>query len=106
MTNQELFEAYRSDVYRTCYYMLGQAADAEDQCQEVFLTAFRADRSGIDTLKAWLLRIAVNRWINLVKRRSNLRTKLSHHAHLLIGKAERTPEDQAEQQQVKLYPTE
>ncbi len=97
MTNQELFETYRSDVYRTCYYMLGQEADAEDVCQEVFLTAFRTDWTGIEHVKAWLLRIAVNQCVNLLKRRSNLRTKLSFYSHLLVGKAEQTPEIRAEQ---------
>lgn len=99
MTNHQLFETYRSDVYRICYYMLGQAADAEDLCQEVFLTAFRADRAGIDNLKPWLLRIAVNRCVNLLKRRGNLRSKLANYSHLLVGKAERTPEDRIEQRE-------
>lgn len=96
MTNKELFETYRSDVYRTCYYMLGQAADAEDVCQEVFMSAFRGRREEIVNVKAWLLRIAVNQCLNLLKRRGNLRAKLSRHSHMLAGRSERTLEDRIE----------
>ncbi|NGZ73946.1 RNA polymerase sigma factor [Saccharibacillus alkalitolerans] len=96
MTNKELFETYRSDVYRTCYYMLGQASDAEDICQEVFMTAFRGDWQKIDNVRTWLLRIAVNRSLNLLKRRNNLRAKLKHYPHLLAGRPDTTPDIRAE----------
>ncbi|MDO3409305.1 RNA polymerase sigma factor [Saccharibacillus sp. CPCC 101409] len=96
MTNKELFETYRSDVYRTCYYMLGQAADAEDICQEVFMTAFRSGWQHIDNVQAWLLRIAVNRCLNLLKRRTTLRSKLTTHSRLLVRAPEQTPDAAAE----------
>ncbi|WP_281884230.1 RNA polymerase sigma factor [Paenibacillus sp. YYML68] len=69
MTDRELFEAYRTDVYYICYYMLHNSADAEDVCQEVFLKAFQVDRSGIERLKPWLLRIAVNQCDHQLGRR-------------------------------------
>ena len=60
MTDHELFAAYREDVYRYCRYMLRNADDAEDLCQETFLRAFRVDRTAIAQPKSWLLRIAAN----------------------------------------------
>ncbi|ANE48033.1 hypothetical protein SY83_18990 [Paenibacillus swuensis] len=70
MTNQELFYTYNMEVYRFCYYLLRNAADAEDMCQDVFLKALVCDRSGIPetALKAWLMRIAVNTCTNATKR--------------------------------------
>lgn len=69
MTDRELFEAYRNDVYYLCHYLLQNAADAEDVCQEVFLKAFQTDRSGIERIKPWLIRIAANQCKNHLGRR-------------------------------------
>lgn len=60
MTDREIFESYRNDVYYLCYYLLKNAADADDICQEVFMKAFQADRSRIERMKPWLIRIAAN----------------------------------------------
>ncbi|SDC38208.1 RNA polymerase sigma-70 factor, ECF subfamily [Paenibacillus sp. UNCCL117] len=60
MNDLELFQAYRKDVYYLCYYLVHNAADAEDLCQETFVRALQADRSGVERLKPWLLRIAAN----------------------------------------------
>ncbi|CAM4336498.1 RNA polymerase sigma factor [Saccharibacillus endophyticus] len=99
MTQKELFETYRSDVYRMCYYMLGQSADAEDICQEVFMTAFRSDRANMTNVKAWLLKISVNQCLNVLRRRSNLRSKLTKHSHRLVSSPERTPEEQFQERE-------
>lgn len=69
-SDRELFETYRLDVYRLCYYMLQNASDAEDVCQDVFVTVLRRDRSGIEQVKPWLMKIAVNRCKNHLDRRS------------------------------------
>ena len=59
-------------VYRTALSHLRSAADAEDVFQDVFLrlladaTAFTSD----DHLKAWLLRVTVNRCRDLARRRA------------------------------------
>lgn len=60
MTDREIFESYRNDVYYLCYYLLKNAADADDICQEVFMKAFQADRRRIERMKPWLIRIAAN----------------------------------------------
>ncbi|WP_159882269.1 RNA polymerase sigma factor [Paenibacillus puerhi] len=70
MNDRELFQTYRNDVYYLCYYLLQNAADAEDMCQETFVRALQADRSRVESLKPWLLRIAANLCSSHGKRRS------------------------------------
>lgn len=58
-----LYERYRDDVLRYCYYCLGHWEEAADTSQHVFLNAFAAlprfiDRD--DAFRAWLFRIAHN----------------------------------------------
>lgn len=100
--NKELFETYRSDVYRTCYYMLGQAADAEDVCQDVFMTAFRSEWQKIDNVRAWILRIAVNQCLNLLRRRTSLRSKLMNNPRIFTGTPEKTPDAAVEDREVAM----
>lgn len=57
---------YHGPVYSLLYGMLGDAADAADVTQEVFLKAFRGIRgfrSG-SSLKTWMYRIAVREALN------------------------------------------
>lgn len=57
---------YHGAVYSVLYRMLGDAADAADVSQEVFLKAFRGIRRfrGSSSLKTWLYRIAVREALN------------------------------------------
>ncbi len=57
---------YQSAVYSLLYSMLGNAADAADATQEVFLKAFRGIRGFRrgSSLKTWLYRIAVREALN------------------------------------------
>lgn len=82
MTNKELFETYNKDVYRTCYYMLHHAADAEDVCQEVFITVFRSNWQQIEYLRTWLLRVTVNHCLNHIKKSRRQREKELRHEQL------------------------
>ena len=66
MTEQEftrLFGMYRKLVYHVAYCNIGDAAEAEDISQEVFLKLFtKPPHYDEDTqVKAWLVRVAVNR---------------------------------------------
>lgn len=45
MTDREIFELYKEDVYYFCYYLMKNQADAEDISQEVFVKVILADRS-------------------------------------------------------------
>jgi RNA polymerase sigma-70 factor, ECF subfamily len=63
----ELFEQYKNLVYRTAYSMLGEACEAEDALQEIFLRVHQSLRS-YDASKAafstWLYRITINHCLN------------------------------------------
>lgn len=60
---QEAMEQYGSTVYRTAISMTANQSDAEDVYQDVFLRLLRSqtDFSDEKYLKAWLLRVTVNR---------------------------------------------
>jgi RNA polymerase sigma-70 factor, ECF subfamily len=67
-----LFEQYKNLVYKTAYLMLGDAHEAEDALQEVFLlvhrslTSFDARKGAFTT---WLYRITLNFCLNHRRRR-------------------------------------
>lgn len=77
MTERELFDSYNKDVYRTCYYMLRNAQDAEDLCHDVFVTVFRQDWRSVEHTRAWILRIAMNQCLNLLKKKAGSVKKVS-----------------------------
>ena len=68
MTEHELFNTYNKEVYRTCLYMLKNSQDAEDACHDVFVTVFRQDWSCVQHLRAWIMRIAMNQCLNVIRR--------------------------------------
>jgi len=67
-----LFERYKNLIYKTAYLMLGNAGEAEDALQEVFirvhrsLSAFEPSKGSFAT---WLHRITVNHCLNQRRRR-------------------------------------
>ncbi|BBY88354.1 sigma-70 family RNA polymerase sigma factor [Mycolicibacterium tokaiense] len=69
------------DLFRRARMYTGNTADAEDLVQETLLKAYRAFHTfGQDRhLKAWLLRIMRNTWIN------NYRAGLSRPTEALVG---------------------
>ncbi|MEA0562834.1 RNA polymerase sigma factor [Lysinibacillus irui] len=71
MTERELFDSYNKDVYRTCYYMLRNTQDAEDLCHDVFVIVFRQDWKSVEHIRAWIMRIAMNQCLNLLKRKQS-----------------------------------
>jgi len=75
LSDRELFERYKHDVYALCRYMVRDASDAEDLCQETFIQALSVDRSSVEQLKPWLIRIAINRCNNHLGRSRRRRVK-------------------------------
>ena len=74
---QKLYEEYHQKIYGTAITMLGNAEDAEDAVQEVFMKIYRKvsyfnSKSKIGT---WLYRIAVNVCIDHVRRNKVRRAK-------------------------------
>ncbi|UQZ32959.1 RNA polymerase sigma factor [Paenibacillus sp. PK3_47] len=98
-SNRELFEAYNKDVYRTCYYMVHNAADAEDLCQEVFITVFRSRWEDVKYPRAWIMKIAVNTCLNHLKRSRSLQKKVTENLHLWKSRQEATVERAIEEKE-------
>ena len=70
-----IVEKYQQPVFNLCYHMLGNAGDAEDAAQEVFIRAYSRLDTYDDTSKfsTWLFSIASHYCIDrLRKRRFNL----------------------------------
>ena len=59
---EELYRAHSQRLYAVAYRMLGQAEDAEDMLQEIFLLAFRKlpTYKGDASLGTWLYRLGMN----------------------------------------------
>lgn len=57
--------------------MLRNAQDAEDLCHDVFVTVFRQDWRSVEYTRAWILRIAMNQCLNLLKRKQAQLKKVS-----------------------------
>ena len=59
---RRVIELYTPLVYRLAYARTGSHADAEDVCQEVFLTLARKnpDFDAEENRRAWLIRVTVN----------------------------------------------
>lgn len=102
MTGKELFEAYNKDVYRMCYHMLRNASDAEDLCQEVFIAALRKDWNDIEHHKAWLLKIAVNRCLNHLRRTQLIRAKEKIYEWFFTETAVKTVDHMVEEREAAL----
>lgn len=65
----QLVLRYQRPIYAVCFRMLGNAAEAEDVAQDVFVKCFQAIHSfrGESQLGTWLYRIAVNLCRNRLK---------------------------------------
>lgn len=74
---RKLYDDYHQKVYSTAITMLGNAEDAEDAVQEVFMKIYRKVSSfdGRSKIGTWLYRIAVNVCIDHVRRNKIQRFK-------------------------------
>jgi RNA polymerase sigma-70 factor (ECF subfamily) len=68
---ESLFAAYQQPIQSYLYRLLGDAARAEEVCQEVFARAYGARRSmdHVQNVRAWLYRIATNAARDQLRRR-------------------------------------
>ena len=65
----EYIKRYRQTVFRAAYCHLNNYAEAEDITQEVFLAlyTYKGDFNDGEHIKAWLLRVTINKCRNLMK---------------------------------------
>ncbi|MFN0135069.1 MAG: RNA polymerase sigma factor [Phycisphaerae bacterium] len=68
---RELFERYREAAYVVAFRITGRQEDALDVVQDAFIKAFErlAEFAGDASFKTWLLRIASNRSLDLLRAR-------------------------------------
>lgn len=66
-----LYKLYSRAMFNVCYRITGSEEDAEDALQEAFISAFRNLESyrGDAAFGAWLKRIAINKAINILKKK-------------------------------------
>jgi RNA polymerase sigma-70 factor, ECF subfamily len=69
---EELYRAHSGRLFSLACRMLGNPADAEDQLQEIFLSAHRKLESfrGESALGTWLYRLAMNQLLDHVRSRA------------------------------------
>jgi RNA polymerase sigma-70 factor (ECF subfamily) len=69
---EELYKAHSGRLYSLAFRMLGNAADAEDQLQEIFLSAHRKLESfrGESALGTWLYRLGMNQILDYIRSRA------------------------------------
>ncbi len=66
---EELVRQYSPTVYNLAYRMMGNAAEAEDISQEIFITVFKRIHTfrGDSSLSTWLYRVTINHCKNRIK---------------------------------------
>lgn len=71
MSIEEILDTYGNRLYRLCFVMLGNAADAEDAVQETMIRYFQKAPAFSDAEheKAWLLRVAANQCRDILRQR-------------------------------------
>ena len=76
---EELYRAHAGRIYSLALRMLGNAADAEDLLQDIFLSAHRKLESfrGDAALGTWLYRLALNHCLDYVRSRRAKMDKLT-----------------------------
>ncbi len=84
-----LFQQYKDMVYKIAYFMLGDAEEAEDALQEVFLRLYKA-LPNFDSQKAafttWVSRITMNYCLSQRRKRNFSALSLEKASPLLIDK--------------------
>jgi len=77
MTFEQLYRTYFEDVHRFAYWLSGNRSEADDLASETFIRAWsRRNRLHTETLKAYLLVITRNTFVDL-RRKTRQREKLS-----------------------------
>ncbi|MBZ5592909.1 MAG: sigma-70 family RNA polymerase sigma factor [Acidobacteriia bacterium] len=103
---EELFEEHHASVLRAAYRITGNATDAEDVLQTVFMRLLRrpADAPGMENAAAYLHRAAVNAALDLVRDRQPAKNQPleAHMSHLVEGAAA-APDRQQEASEMRAF---
>ncbi len=92
---EAIVRAHQDRVYAFCSRMLSDREEALDAAQDVFLSAYRnmAGFRGDSSLSTWLLRIAANRCLNVIRKRSARAAKETSFSGMGSGDADDPPFD-------------
>jgi RNA polymerase sigma-70 factor (ECF subfamily) len=76
---EELYRSHAGRLYQVAFRMVGNAADAEDLLQDIFLSAHRKLESfrGESALGTWLYRLAVNLCLDYLRSRTGRAIQLT-----------------------------
>ena len=87
-----LVRRYQRQVLATCFRMLGDWQEAEDQAQEVFIRVYRGIRhfEGRAKFSTWLFQVAVNACRTALKKRAR-RPKVDENSLLSLEMALASP---------------
>ena len=90
---EKIVTEYAPLVWKICYRLVGNRADAEDCFQETFISAMHViRRQKIHSIKAMLARLATSRSIDRLRQRSRKSEPVSLPEHLEIVGNDRSPE--------------
>ncbi len=79
----EVVRTHGARVYRLAYRLTGNAHDAEDLTQDVFVRVFRSLESYTPgTFEGWLHRITTNLFLDMVRRRARIRFEAARRRRL------------------------
>jgi RNA polymerase sigma-70 factor (ECF subfamily) len=86
---EEAYRSYHASVYRAAYQVTGNAADAEDVLQTVFMRLWRKgpEATGVDNLRSYLYRAAINASLDLLRARQEDRVQPLEELQLPQGGA-------------------
>jgi RNA polymerase sigma-70 factor (ECF subfamily) len=89
-----LVKAYSGRVFGICLAMLGNSHDAEDIAQQALVKGFTEIRQLRDSEQfgAWVVRIARNLCIDLIRRRRRERNAFAESAAARVGSSKEYPE--------------
>lgn len=101
---ERLFQTHHGAVMRAAYRITGNATDAEDVLQTVFmrLLSRRADSAAMENIPAYLHRAAVNAALDLVRgRRDGTQISIDAHAPRLETAEDAAPDRQHEAREMR-----
>jgi RNA polymerase sigma-70 factor (ECF subfamily) len=101
---EELYRAQAGRLFSVACRMLGNPADAEDQLQEIFLSAHRKLGSfrGESALGTWLYRLATNHCLDYLRSRAARTSQLTETLDDEVGRFEPGRRGLAEQAITKM----
>jgi RNA polymerase sigma-70 factor (ECF subfamily) len=70
---ETIYQRHSASLFNLAYRMVGNASDAEDLLQEIFLVAYNklSTYQGQAALSTWLYRVATNRCLDYLRSRAN-----------------------------------